>query len=171
MTLRHRTASVAIALVVTGLTAGCSNGTSVKSPFTTKAPVLLGGPEYEVTTGTVNGLGSVLIDGKGITVYMFVTDIRGHPSRCYDICAVQWPPVVLPPGVTRPMVGTGIRPALLGTATRTDGSVQVTYNGWPLYLWPPDKAPGQATGQALTNAGGLWYVLSPAGRPIVTQSP
>jgi predicted lipoprotein with Yx(FWY)xxD motif len=113
----------------------------------------------------------VLIDGKGITVYMFVTDIRGHPSRCYDICAVQWPPVVLPPGVTRPVVGTGIRPALLGTATRTDGSVQVTYNGWPLYLWPPDKAPGQATGQALTNAGGLWYVLSPAGRPIVTQSP
>jgi len=53
----------------------------------------------------------------------------------------------------------------------TDGSVQITYNGWPLYLWPPDKAPGQATGQALTNAGGLWYALSPAGKPIVTRSP
>lgn len=171
MTRRHRVATVAMAMVVTGLAAGCSNGTSIKSPFSTKPPVLLGGPEYEVTTGTVNGLGTVLVDGKGITVYMFAEDIRGRPSRCYDICAVQWPAAVLPPGVTRPVAGTGIRSALLGTAARTDGSVQITYNGWPLYRWPPDKAQGQATGQALTNAGGLWYVLSPAGRPIVTQSP
>ena len=171
MTLRHRTATVAIAMVVIGLVAGCSNGTSVTSPFSTKAPVLLGGSEYEVTTGTVSGIGTVLVDGKGITVYMFATDIRGRPSRCYDICAVQWPAVVLPPGVIRPVVGAGIRSARLGTAAQTDGSVQVTYNGWPLYRWPPDKAPGQATGQALTNAGGLWYVLSPAGSPIVTQSP
>ena len=171
MRVRHRTVTVGVALAVAGLAAGCSNGTSVKSPFSTKPPVLLGGPEYEVTTGTVDSLGTVVIDGRGITVYMFATDVRGQPSRCYDICAVQWPPVVLPPGVTRPVVGKGIRPALLGTAARTDGSVQITYNGWPLYLWPPDKAPGQATGQALTNAGGLWYALSPAGKPIVTRSP
>jgi predicted lipoprotein with Yx(FWY)xxD motif len=133
--------------------------------------VLLSGPEYEITTGTVNGLGTVLVDGKGITVYMYATDVRGRPSRCYNICAVQWPPVVLPPGVTRPVAGPGVHPSLLGTAPRTDGSTQLTYNGWPLYLWPPDRAPGQATGQALTNAGGLWYVLSPAGDPIVTKSP
>jgi len=171
VTTRHQTASAALAFLVTALAAGCSNGTSVKSPFSTKPPTLLSGPDYEVATGAVNGLGMVLVDGKGITIYMFATDIRGRPSRCYDICAVQWPPVVLPPGVTRPVVGTGIRAALLGTAGRTDGSVQVTYNGWPLYLWPPDKSPGQATGQALTNAGGLWYVLSPAGKPIVTPSP
>ena len=169
MTLRHRSVTAGMALVVAFLVAGCSNGTSVKSPFSTKPPVLLGGPEYEVTTGTVDGLGTGLTDGSGITVYKVATDIRGHPSRCYDIWAVQWPPVILPPGVNRPVVGTGIRPALLGTAPRTDGSVQITYNGWPLYLWPPDKAPGQATGQALTNAGGLWYALSPAGKPIVTQ--
>ena len=158
-----------MALMVVGIAAGCSNGTSIKSPFSTTAPVLLGGPRYEVTTGTVNGLGTVLTDGKGITVYMFATDVRGRPSRCYDICAVQWPAVVLPPGVPRPLIGPGIRPALLGTVARTDGSTQVTYNGWPLYLWPPDKAPGQATGQALTNAGGLWYALTPAGKPIVTR--
>jgi predicted lipoprotein with Yx(FWY)xxD motif len=166
----HRTSAAVIVFVVTGLATGCSNGTSVTSPFSSKPPVLLTGPAYEVTTGTINGLGSVLIDGNGITVYMFATDVRGRPSRCYDICAVQWPPLVLPPGLTRPVVGTGIRPTLLGTAGRTDGTVQITYNGWPLYLWPPDRAPGQATGQALTNAGGLWYVLSPAGRPIVTQA-
>lgn len=168
--LRRGLAAVA-ALVVVGLAAGCSNGTSIKSPFSTRPPVLLGGPTYEITTGTVDGLGAVLVDGRGITVYMFATDVRGHPSRCYDICAVQWPPVLLPPGVAAPVAGPGIHAPLLGTAPRTDGTTQLTYNGWPLYLWPPDRAPGQATGQALTNAGGLWYVLSPAGNPIVTKSP
>ena len=167
----RRTATAVAALMMVGLTAGCSTGTSIKSPFSTQPPVLLSGPEYEITTGTVNGLGTVLVDGKGITVYMFATDVRGHPSRCYNICAVQWPPVVLPPGVSKPVAGAGIHPSLLGTAPRTDGSTQLTYNGWPLYLWPPDRAPGQATGQALTNAGGLWYALTPAGKPIVTPSP
>jgi predicted lipoprotein with Yx(FWY)xxD motif len=166
-----RLTAVCAVLAVALLAAACSDGTSVKSPFTTSPPVLRHGPEYEVTTGSVDGLGTVLVDGQGLTLYMYATDVRGKPSRCYDICAVQWPPVVLPPGVTRPVMGSGIDEALLGTAPRTDGTTQVTYNGWPLYLWPPDRAPGKATGQALTNAGGLWYVLSPAGRPIVTQSP
>ena len=68
------------------------------------------------------------------------------------------------------MAGPGIESRLLGTTMRTDGVTQITYNGWPLYLGPPDRAPGMATGQALTNAGGLWYVLSPAGHPIVTAA-
>ena len=171
MTAGRKSATAAGAVAVALLAAGCSNGTSISSPFNAKPPVLLHGPEYEITTGSVSGLGTVLVDGRGLTVYIFATDIRGRPSRCYNICAVEWPPVVLPPAVNRPVAGPGIRTPLLGTAPRTDGSTQVTYNGWPLYLWPPDKAPGQATGQALTNAGGLWYVLSPAGKPIVTPSP
>jgi predicted lipoprotein with Yx(FWY)xxD motif len=166
-----RPVAVVMLLGVALVATACSDGTSVSSPFSTSTPVLRSGPEYEVTTGAVNGLGTVLVDGKGLTLYMYATDVRGQPSRCYDICAVQWPAVVLPAEVTRPVVGHGIDEALLGTAPRTDGSTQITYNGWPLYLWPPDRAPGKATGQALTNAGGLWYVLSPAGKPIVTQSP
>jgi predicted lipoprotein with Yx(FWY)xxD motif len=168
---RTRTAALAVALGLAVLLTACSNGTSINSPFSTSTPVLHPGPEYEVTTGSVSGLGTVLVDGQGLTVYMFATDVRGAPSRCYGICAVQWPPVVLPPGRTSPVAGPGIRASLLGTTRRTDGSLQITYNGWPLYLWPPDRAPGKATGQALTNAGGLWYVLSPAGHPIVTPSP
>jgi len=167
----RRSATVAGVLVVALLAGGCSNGTSISSPFNGQAPVLRNGPEYEITTGPVSGLGTVLVDGRGLTVYSFANDVPGRPSRCYNICAVEWPPVVLPPSVSRPVAGPGIRTALLGTAPRSDGSTQVTYNGWPLYLWPPDRAPGQATGQALPNAGGLWYVLSPAGKPIVTPSP
>jgi hypothetical protein len=66
------------------------------------------------------------------------------------------------------VAGPGIQPRLLGTAPRTDGTSQITYNGWPLYLWPPDHSPGTATGQALTNAGGLWYVVDPAGNAVRT---
>ena len=168
---RTRTAAAAAGLGIALLATACSNGTSIQSPFSNSTPALHRGPEYEVTTGPVSGLGTVLVDGQGLTVYMFANDVRGAPSRCYNICAQAWPPVVLPPGRTSPVAGPGIHPALLATTRRTDGTLQLTYNGWPLYLWPPDRAPGKATGQALPNAGGLWYVLSPAGHPIVTPSP
>lgn len=162
----------ATALVVGSglLAASCGNGTSVTTPFATSPPALRQGPEYEVTTGRIAGIGTVLVDGRGLTLYLYATDKRGRPSRCYDLCAVQWPSVVLPPGVAAPVAGPGADAVLLGTVARTDGTTQVTYNGWPLYLWPPDRAPGMATGQALTNAGGLWYVLTPAGKPIVTSA-
>jgi predicted lipoprotein with Yx(FWY)xxD motif len=159
---------VGVLVVLATAVGGCGNGTSITTPFVTAPVVLEHGPEYEVKAGTVSGLGAVLVDGKGITVYMFATDKRGRPSRCYDICAVQWPPLVLPPVITRPVIGPGIESSLLGTAPRTDGTTQITYNGWPLYLWPPDRAPGMATGQALTNAGGMWYAIDPAGKPIIT---
>ena len=160
------TALVGLAVAVSA----CGNGTSITTPFVTTPAVLQHGPEYEVKTGPVAGLGTVLIDGEGITVYMFNNDVRGQPSRCYNISAVQWPPLVLPPGVAAPVAGPGIRPTLLGTAPGPDGTTQITYNGWPLYLWPPDRDPGMATGQALTNAGGLWYVLTPEGRPVRTAA-
>ncbi len=84
---------------------------------------------------------------------------------------MQWPPDTLPTGVSRPVAGPGVDPRLLGTAPRTDGTTQISYNGWPLYFWPPDRTPGTATGQGLTNAGGLWYVLDPAGNAVITKSP
>ena len=73
-----------------------------------------------------------------------------------------------PTGVAAPVAGPGIEPGLLGTAPRTDGTTQITYNGWPLYLWPPDRTPGKATGQGLTNAGGRWYVVDTAGNAVTT---
>ena len=164
-----RAACVSV-VALTALTgSACSrSGTAVTSPFDTSPPVLEHGPTYEVTVRTIAGLGPVLVDGQGITLYLYSTDHQGQPSRCYDICAVQWPPLIVPSGVTKPVVGPGIEPALLGTAPRTDGTTQITYDGWPLYLWPPDKAPGQANGQALTNAGGVWYVINPAGKVVKT---
>lgn len=162
-----RFASVlSVALVVAGCT---RSGTAITQPFTTAAPVLERGPAYEVKAQAIGGLGDVLVDGRGLTLYLFENDQRGKPSRCYDICAVQWPPDVLPAGVTAPRTGPGVAGALLGTAPRTDGTTQITYHGWPLYYWPPDRAPGKATGQALTNAGGRWYVVDPRGNAVITK--
>jgi predicted lipoprotein with Yx(FWY)xxD motif len=158
---------MAVAAMV--LAACTSSGTAVSTPFTSSRPALEHGPTYEVKVQNIAGLGPVLVDGQGIALYLYQTDRQGTPSRCYGICSVQWPPDTLPTGVARPVAGPGVEPRLLGTAPRTDGTTQITYNGWPLYFWPPDRTPGTATGQGLTNAGGLWYVLDPAGNAVVTK--
>jgi predicted lipoprotein with Yx(FWY)xxD motif len=158
-----------LSVAALALSACTSSGTAVSTPFTSSRPALEHGPTYEVKVQDITGLGPVLVDGQGIALYLYRTDRQGTPSRCYGICSVQWPPDTLPTGVARPVAGTGVEPRLLGTAPRTDGTTQITYNGWPLYFWPPDRTPGTATGQGLTNAGGLWYVLDPAGDAVVTK--
>jgi predicted lipoprotein with Yx(FWY)xxD motif len=119
-----------------------------------------GPPRYEVRATTIAGLGKILADGAGFTLYMYVPDHRGH-SRCSGVCAISWPPLLLPRGTTRPKAGPGINAALLGTTRRAGGALQVTYDKWPLYLWQGDGAAGQATGQG--DDMGLWYVLSVTG--------
>jgi len=117
-------------------------------------------PAYVVQASTISGLGKIIADGGGFTLYMYAPDHRG-PSRCAGFCAQQWPPLLLPRGVVKPAAGPGVRADLLGTVRRGNGRLQVTYNGWPLYLWQGDTAPGEATGQA--DDMGLWYVMSVSG--------
>ena len=126
-------------------------------------------PYYEVTTGKVSGLGTILVDGQGLTLYMFVPDHQRGESTCYGKCASGWPPLRLPTGVTVPVAAGQAEAPLLGTTTRKDGGQQVTYNGWPLYLWAGDTGPGQATGQGIDSLGGYWYVLSAQGEVIKTK--
>jgi len=166
---RPRWPRIAAALVAVVLAAGCTSarGSAVRTPYVSSSqPTLLGGPADEVTVGTVAGLGRILVDGRGLTVYMFQSDTQGRPSTCTGLCAVGWPPLTLGPGNGAPIAGPGIDKDLLGTAPRAGGVTQITYDGWPLYTWPPDTAPGMATGQALTNLGGRWYVLRPDGTVV-----
>jgi predicted lipoprotein with Yx(FWY)xxD motif len=171
------------------LAAACSSGNGSAASTTTSRPAGTGrgdnattttasggqrapagtSPYYEVKTGTVAGLGTVLVNGQGLTLYMFVPDRQRGQSTCYHSCASGWPPLRLPTGVTVPIAGDQANPSLLGTATRKDGGQQVTYNGWPLYIWVGDTRPGQATGQGLNSLGGYWYVLSPKGQVIKTK--
>lgn len=130
-----------------------------------RAPVAAVGPTYEISTAAVGGVGTVLVDGKGYTLYLFAPDNRSL-STCYTSCAQAWPPLELPSGVTAARAGEGVRSALLGTQPRRDGAAQVTYGGWPLYTWVGDTRPGIATGEGRNNLGGCWYAVDLAGNAV-----
>jgi predicted lipoprotein with Yx(FWY)xxD motif len=128
------------------------------------------GPVYEIHAVKNSSLGTILADGKGYTVYLFEPDKQGTPT-CLAGCASEWPPLMLPKGVTKPIAGPGINASLLGTVKRPGGGLQVTYNRWPLYRWIGDTSPGMTTGEGLDNLGGYWYVLNPAGDAVLGLGP
>jgi predicted lipoprotein with Yx(FWY)xxD motif len=111
------------------------------------------------------GLGSILVNSQGRTLYLFEAD-SGARSACTDACAVAWPPLI---AHGKPTVGSGVNGSLVGTAKRSDGTEQVTYNGHPLYLFVKDTKADQTAGQGVTAFGAPWYVLSAAGDSITTQ--
>jgi predicted lipoprotein with Yx(FWY)xxD motif len=109
------------------------------------------------TVGTMKiGNVTVLTDGKGLTLYTFAPD-KPNKSVCYGSCAAYWPPVKGPVTVAAGVTGVTGK---LGTTRRTDGSLQATYNGHPLYTYIADTAPGQAKGNKLNINGGLWFEVT-----------
>ncbi len=104
-------------------------------------------------------LGDVLVDGEGLTLYLFDPDEQG-PSTCYDECEDNWPPLL---SEEAPEAGGDADPDLLGTVERDDGSMQVTYDGWPLYHWVGDDEPGDVNGQGVQE---VWWVVEPDGTPV-----
>jgi predicted lipoprotein with Yx(FWY)xxD motif len=105
--------------------------------------------------------GSFLVDDQGMSLYLF-TDDTPNTSNCYDKCAEEWPPLVI--SGTGATAGDGVDASKLGTTTRSDGSTQVTYNGWPLYYFDEDLRPGDVKGQ---NDDQKWFLVSPAGDKIL----
>jgi predicted lipoprotein with Yx(FWY)xxD motif len=112
-----------------------------------------------VQTKKIKKLGTILVNSKGLTLYMFVPDHQKKVT-CKGQCAVIWPPLKVKKG-QKPTAGGAAKKKLLGT----DGRV-VTYNRWPLYTYVTDTRPGQTTGQGIKQSGGKWYVLSPSGKII-----
>jgi predicted lipoprotein with Yx(FWY)xxD motif len=112
-----------------------------------------------VSAANTGDLGKVLVDGKGMTLYLFEKDENGK-SACYGACAQAWPPLTTDGD---PVAKNGAMAGKLGTTERTDGSTQVTYAGWPLYLYAGDQKPGQATGNDIDQFGAEWYALTPSG--------
>ena len=105
-----------------------------------------------------SSLGEILVDGNGMTLYMFVPDAQGA-STCAEGCLEAWPAI---PGPAT--AGDGVDESLLGTAPRPDdGSEQATCDGWPLYTFAQDAAAGDVTGQ---GSGDKWYVLDATCTPV-----
>jgi predicted lipoprotein with Yx(FWY)xxD motif len=125
------------------------------------------GTSVVISTKTLPKLGTVLVNSKGMTLYVFVPD-KQKKVTCVSTCAVVWPPVFLPNGGKAVVKGLALS-KLLGSDPDPAGGRVVTYNGWPLYLYVSDTAPGTANGQGLNLNGGLWYVLTPAGKEILTK--
>jgi predicted lipoprotein with Yx(FWY)xxD motif len=111
--------------------------------------------------------GKVLVSANGHTLYLFRHD-HGTKSTCYGACATNWPPLLTT--AAKVTGGSGVKGALLGTTRRTDGKLQVTYHGHPLYRFFLDKKAGQTKGQGLNFYGGKWYVVNANG-VAVTKKP
>jgi predicted lipoprotein with Yx(FWY)xxD motif len=138
----------AVAAVVFGVSvATASSGQAV--------PATAGGTAM-LRTATIGGV-SVLTNSSGRTLYWFAPDTPSR-SACYGDCAAYWPPVI-----GNPAAGPGVTISKIATIRRTDGSLQVTYAGHPLYTYIGDTAPGQASGNNINLNGGFWHEVPAAG--------
>jgi predicted lipoprotein with Yx(FWY)xxD motif len=115
----------------------------------------------KVATGR-SGLGRIIVDGRGRTLYLFEKDKRGR-SMCSGACAGEWPPLITH---GRPIATGGAKQSLLGMIRRADGRKQVTYAGHALYRFIGDMRRGQTSGEGSHDFGAGWDALSPAGKKI-----
>jgi predicted lipoprotein with Yx(FWY)xxD motif len=136
---------------------GPTAGTPSTAPVATATPAAsVAASAATVKATAVGSIGTVLVAGSnGMTVYTFAMDVKDSgKSACGSGCITTWPALTVPAGTT-PTAGSGVT-GKLGTITRTDGSLQVTYNGLPLYFFSGDKAAGDANG-VYTN----WAAVAP----------
>ena len=136
--------AVAAAVLAVGASAASGGGTTVN----------VRGSDY----------GNVLVGPGGLVVYMFGPD-RPSKSRCYGTCAKSWHPLLTK---GKPLAGAGVNANLLGTTTRRDGTVQVTYNSHPLYFdneTGESHKPGEVGCQQFNVNGGIWLIMKPNGQP------
>lgn len=168
-------ALVAAALLAAGCGSSSTSAASGSTSSKSSGGYGYGAPAKSATTtapatgsatvsSRMTSLGQVLVDGNGMTIYLFEKD-KGTTSMCDSSCAKFWPPVTTSGA---PKAGSGVTAAKLGTTKRADGTTEVTYNGHPLYLYAGDKSVGDVTGQGLNAFGALWYVLSPTGQAITS---
>lgn len=132
-----------------------SAGTGETSGSATPAP-----GEAAVLKTASTSLGTVVVDGKGMTVYVFDKDTANSgKSSCNAGCSAAWP-AVKATSSTPPVAGVTGK---VGSITRDDGTVQVTINGLPLYTYAKDAAPGDVKGQGV---GGIWWAVAPGGGKV-----
>ena len=139
---------------------GSSGYGSGSAAAATSAPAQSSGSMSTVNVADNSQYGSILVDQNGMTLYMFTNDTQSAgTSACSGACAALWPALT----ASSPTAGTGVDASKLGTITLSDGTMQVTYNGWPLYLYSKDAKAGDTTGQGFKS---IWYVIAPSGDPV-----
>jgi predicted lipoprotein with Yx(FWY)xxD motif len=131
---------------------GSSGGSSGSSSGSSSSPVAAASSTLK--TAKIGGA-TVLTNGKGFTLYSFAPDTPTK-SNCNGTCAHNWPPV------KGPATASGVK-GTFSTIKRSDGATQATFDGHPLYTFVGDTAPGQAKGNGVNAAGGLWHEVTTSG--------
>ncbi len=164
--MRRALLLVAAAVAVAVVNAGCgssgggsSNASSSSGGQSAGSVAAATGPAVEVKKLSD---GKALVDAQGRSLYLFEAD-KNDRSNCSGACASAWPPAT---ASGKPTAGPGLAAAKLGTTKRSDGMTELTYNGHPLYRYVGDTAPGQVTGEGLSQFGAKWYLLSASGNKI-----
>lgn len=154
-TSRHHVAMRATLFAAVLLMTSC--GSAGGSPSSSAGP-------SKVVVGTgETALGTVLVDGRGRTLYELTSDTPTRPA-CTGACLVAWPPVLVT-AVPAP-AAAGVS-ATFGAVAAAAGQ-QLSVNGHAVYTFNRDTASGQSSGQGIRSFGGTWWALDPTGAPITT---
>ena len=153
-------------LIALGVLLGAISGGAVLAANAqgTMSPASRSSVAANVVSLGKTGLGSVLVDARGRTLYLFEKDRRGM-SECNGACLTYWPPLT---GHVAPRAGKGVNQALLGqTRAARGGARQVTYAGHPLYTFALDTRSGQTAGEGVKEFGAKWEAVAASGRKVV----
>lgn len=163
-----------VALTAAGaalLVAACGGTSSASSPASpgggaygasapAATPAAAGGAALVKTASGDSS--AFLVDGKGQALYLWAAD-HGKSSTCTGECAQAWPPLTT---MGKPQAGGAVKASLLGTTKRSDGALEVTYAGHPLYRFEGDSAVGQDNGQGSNAFGAPWWIVNAQGQAI-----
>ncbi len=171
--IRNGSLSAGGAVAAASILAGCGGGSS--SPTTTTSstgsPGTAAKPSTKFSVASVSGVGSVVVDGRGRTVYILTSGGKTNvPCNDASGCTKLWPDLPLPGSMSAAEAGSGLKASLLGTKKLSDGETYPTYNGWLMYEYSGDSSSGQANGQGIKSFGGTWYVLDASGNPVTSSS-
>jgi predicted lipoprotein with Yx(FWY)xxD motif len=156
-----------IAAVAALAVAGCGSSSSANDDMpsapahasSAQATAAANGPKIKVAD---SDYGQILSNGRGRALYLFTAD-TGKGSNCSGECAAAWPPYIVK---SKPVAGPGVKAGKIGTIRRSDGRLQATYAGHPVYFYVSDNEPGEVLCQAVNEFGGYWYVLRASGQAV-----
>jgi predicted lipoprotein with Yx(FWY)xxD motif len=161
---------LALGTAATVAACGSSSSTAAGSPGSSAPAGASSAASATISAKSVLGVGTVLVNGQGQTLYMLTSE-KGGKITCTQAngCTQAWPETLVTNGATAARAGSGVQASLLGTVKDASGNLEVTYNHWPLYTFSGDSGSGVAKGQGLTSFGGTWYVLSGSGNPVTSS--
>ncbi len=133
------------------------------------AAVALGASTLTVKGASATGLGkTVVVNPAGRTLYALSPETSHHLLCRTSACTHLWPPLIVP-RATKLKAGPGVQ-GKLGLLRRTNGSMQVTLRGKPLYRYSGDSGPHESNGEGLQSFGGVWHAVTASSAPA-TSSP